>query len=159
MIPKSKSTKSLKIISLIFIIICILLVFILKNRFEEYNGSGTGVSEGFYNFSNKLENLSNIAGGPQLHYDMYPGSVGSNGSNNYQGSIYYGPGPNYPDNTITDLYQQPLMFSTQSYPKIPWYPKAGMSCSTDECGATATCIDKKCVPNSTDKTVLDTPII
>lgn len=46
---------------------------------------------------------------------------------------YYSPAPEF-----SDLSMQPLIFTNQIYPKIPWYPKTNMPCGSG-CGATGKC--------------------
>jgi hypothetical protein len=67
---------------------------------------------------------------------------------NYLQQPYYGPQYNtsqytYIQNGFSEaqdslLYSQPLVFTNQIYPKMPWYPKTGMPCGSG-CGATGTC--------------------
>lgn len=56
------------------------------------------------------------------------------------------------------LYQQPLLYPTEMYPKIPWYPKTGQPCVEGQCGATSTCSNNMCIPNSTMNTVMNVPV-
>lgn len=66
----------------------------------------------------------------------------------------YVPGVNYqyPQGPASNLDQTPLVYPTQLYPKIPWYPSVGKPCG-DGCGATGTCVDGVCKRNPTNKTV------
>ena len=66
---------------------------------------------------------------------------------------WYGPGQGTYDNI-----NAPLMYGTQMYPKVPWYPKTGQICTGPECGATSSCVNGVCVPNKTNKTVFDVEI-
>lgn len=55
----------------------------------------------------------------------------------------------------SSLSVQPLLYKYQIYPKTPWYPKSGMKCFDDGCGATGYCDKGYCARNPTTGTVFD----
>ena len=58
----------------------------------------------------------------------------------------------------SNLYQQPLSYANQLYPKVPWYPKEGSACYKNDCGATGTCVQGVCRNNNSPNTAFNVPI-
>ena len=125
---------------LFMLVLSIIFLLLLKTSYEE------GFYSGYINDPNlppMAYDLNRPAGGPEM----------------FQGPMtMYGPTMNNPGDTISNMYQHPLMYPYQYYPKNPWYPKAGMPCSEGECGATGQCDNGICKINKTSNTVFDTPI-
>ncbi len=134
-----------KLVKLGILILIIVAIYLLL---------GQGIGEGFMQGINDITNYSkqNIYSGNMIDKDLYPLSyqlvpnngqqeIGPNGT-----QTYYGPmGPMGPNNS--NLYQQPMMYPTQLYPKIPWYPNYGKPCQEGECGATGSCVNGSCTVN------------
>lgn len=122
-----KYTRPFKILGIVGIVICLLLVLVMK----KYNDG-----EDFANIFKY--DTSNFSPEEPIKPEYY--------------------GPTYVSQDISDgstLYQHPIVYPHQYYPKVPYYPRTGMSCNVGECGATSSCVDNVCVPNKTDKTVFD----
>jgi hypothetical protein len=58
------------------------------------------------------------------------------------------------------LSSQPLLYNTQMYPKMPWYPSVGQACQDNsECSAAEVCTNGLCVPNNkSNRTVMNVQI-
>jgi hypothetical protein len=157
------------VIRLVLLFICILLILTIRSRHNEgfYDavggplaGPGTGMYAGTYDDPNLYPLAYNMyQSKPQVLPDMGP-----LGTQRIPVSVPYVPAPPNPvactgaQNAPSGMYQHPLTYPNQLYPKVPWYPKTGMACVPGECGATSTCYEGYCVPNKTDKTVFNTEI-
>lgn len=74
-----------------------------------------------------------------------------------------------PYSSEISMKMQPMLFTDQLYPKIPWYPKDGMSCKTennnfygivtDNCGAAMHCNSGRCMRNTYTGTVFDGNVV
>ena len=77
--------------------------------------------------------------------------------NNPNYSFIINTNPNVPSNGL--LASQPLLFTYQMYPKIPWHPKEGQPCG-DGCGAVSHCnTNNVCVRNKSKGTVFTDEVL
>lgn len=157
------------VIRLVLLFICVILIFSIRSRnnegFYDSIGSLSGPGIGMYTGTYDDPNLYPLA------YNMYQSKpmgpqapdMGPLGTQRIPVSVPYVPAPAAPaactgQSAGTGMYQHPLTYPNQLYPKVPWYPKTGSSCVPGECGAASTCYEGYCVPNKTDKTVFNTDI-
>ncbi len=148
--------KTQKILSLVLLIVCIYLVFVLKSRYDEGFYSGTINNKFLYPLAYQMPGTGTIPSGPNQSRQIYQGLKNMNVGQTRQGPVYYyGPEgtASNSDDPNSNLFQQPLMYPTQMYPKIPWAPKTGMSCVEGQCGATGSCVDGVCQQNPVTQTV------
>lgn len=120
--------QSTKILLLIIIAVAIALVYLMKYK--------PGLIDEYINSENIGSGFEKI-----VQQQLHPGPQ----------LYWYGPGQGSDINA-------PLMYGTQMYPKVPWYPKTGQICTGPECGATSSCVNGVCMPNKTNKTAFDVEI-
>jgi len=137
-----------KVILLVLCIVLVLLIVYSKN-YEKFNSFPTHYPIPFHHNMNPSYPPSSYP----LSYPSYPSS--------YPPSSY---SPHNNNNGISNNNNAPLTYPIQLYPRIPWYPKSGLSCnSIQECGATSSCVNGTCIPNWMTKktgnnTVFETPV-
>lgn len=155
-----------KLVKLGILILIIVAIYLLLGQ-----GVGEGFIQGFNGpvgpvGPNGLKNQT-IYSGNMNDKDLYPLSyqlVPNNGPS-VQGpngvQSYYGPSGPSMGPSDSNLYQMPLMYPKQLYPKVPWYPNYGKPCAEGECGATGTCVNGACAINKSsqqNKTVFNVAV-
>jgi hypothetical protein len=145
------------VVNLIVIAVAIGLVYIAKENYEKFGNVSVKNSQG-YGYGAPLGPfgpLGTMDQPPTLPWYQNYNPYYPMGTNPYA----YVPGINYqyPQGPQSNLNQTPLMYPTQLYPKIPFFPSVGRPCGNGDCGATGTCTEGVCQRNDGSKTVFNIP--